>query len=64
LKNELIGFLSTVLAIVIFLTLRNFYKFRFEKKYDGGKGKDNRDYYSGNFYFNSCDIDVVNSYQV
>jgi len=39
LKNELVGFFGTVAAIVIFLSLRYFYKQRFEENMLEGKQK-------------------------
>jgi len=37
LRNELVGFLSTISAMVIFLSLRYFYKEKFKKKLLQGK---------------------------
>lgn len=36
-KNEVIGFISTIAVMVIFLSLRHFYKERFKKKLLQGK---------------------------
>jgi len=36
-RNELVGFLSTIAAMVIFLSLNHFYKARFKKNMLEGK---------------------------